>query len=66
MRGRSPDVLLGQLRIVLKDLFVSPPLREELENELDGDPSSFDRRLTDKDLRIDNDPVVPFYRKTSR
>src|SRR5579883_1769127 len=64
IRQRRPNVDLGQLRITLEDLLEGPPLSQQLEDVLDGEPSPLDHGFTNQDLRVHFDPVAPVHRSS--
>jgi len=50
---RCLNVVLRQVRVVLEDLLVRPAVGEQLHEEFDCDPSSFDDRLAGEHLRVE-------------
>lgn len=55
------DVFLAEVRIVVEDLLVSPTGGEQVDDELDGEPGTFDDWLPNKALRVDGDAVLPVH-----
>jgi len=48
-----------ELRAVLQDLGFSPALTQQLNDELDGNPRPLDDRLTDEDLGVQFNSLLP-------
>ena len=53
------DVVPGQLRVVAEDLFGGPTLGQQVEQELDRQPGTFDDRLADQDGWVYHDTILP-------
>src|SRR5262245_2291445 len=56
----GPDVLSLEIRVVGEHLLFGLSLREQAEDQLDGDPHPADDRLAAEDLRVRRDPLEKF------
>src|SRR5580700_4238670 len=61
IRKTRPNVLRFQIGIVVQDLLLRPPLRQKVNDELDGQPGSLDDRLSHQNIRTRDDPILPLH-----
>lgn len=55
------DVFLANVWVVVEDLLVSPPGRQEFDDELNCQTGPFDHWLTDQDFGVDGDALLPLH-----
>jgi hypothetical protein len=53
------NIVAGQVRVILENLFVRPTVRKQFHEEFDSDPRPFDDGFPDEHLRIDTDSILP-------
>jgi hypothetical protein len=53
------DVIFRQMRIVLENLFMSPPVRQQLDEELDGDARPSNDGFSNQHLWVHDDSIFP-------